>query len=32
MLLYSILAQRYGMHPKFAFFKMYYGRRFPFEE
>jgi hypothetical protein len=30
--LYSILAQRYHMHPKFAFFKKEYGHTFPFEE
>ena len=30
--LYSILAQKYHMHPKFAFFKKEYGHTFPFEE
>jgi hypothetical protein len=31
MLLYAFLAQRYGMHAKYAFFKKYYGHSFPFE-
>ena len=30
--LYFILAQKYRMHPKFAFFKKEYGRTFPFEQ
>jgi hypothetical protein len=30
--LYSILAKKYRMHPKFAFFKKQYGRTFPFEQ
>lgn len=29
---YSILAKKYRMHPKFAFFKKEYSRTFPFEE
>jgi len=29
---YSILAKKYQMHPKFAFFKKEYGREFPFEK
>lgn len=29
--LYSILAKKYKMHPKFAFFKREYGYTFPFE-
>lgn len=32
MLAYSILAKKYRMHPKFAFFKKEYGKSFPFEE
>lgn len=30
--LYSIFAQKYRMHPKFAFFKKEYGHTFPFEQ
>jgi hypothetical protein len=30
--LYSIFAQKYNMHPKFAFFKKEYGHQFPFEK
>lgn len=30
--LYSILAQKYRMHPKYAFFKKEYGHEFPFEK
>lgn len=29
---YSILAKKYRMHPKFAFFKKEYNHKFPFEE
>jgi len=29
---YSTLAKKYGMHPKYAFFKRFYGYEFPFEE
>ena len=29
---YSILAQKYRMHPKYAFFKKEYGHEFPFEK
>jgi len=29
---YSILAKKYRMHPKYAFFKRFYGYEFPFEE
>lgn len=29
---YSILAQKYRMHPKYAFFKKEYGHQFPFEK
>jgi hypothetical protein len=32
MVLYSLLAGKYGMHPKYAFFKKYYGYTFPFED
>ncbi|MDP3043467.1 MAG: hypothetical protein Q8N21_03620 [bacterium] len=32
MIVYSILSKKYGMHPKFAFFKKEYGYKFPFEE
>ncbi|MDP2990818.1 MAG: hypothetical protein Q8O57_09680 [Kiritimatiellota bacterium] len=32
MLIYSILSHKYGMHPKYAFFKRIYGYEFPFEE
>ncbi|GAB4343128.1 MAG: hypothetical protein Kow0089_18700 [Desulfobulbaceae bacterium] len=32
LLLYSILAKKYQMHPKYAFFKRFYGYEFPFEE
>jgi hypothetical protein len=31
MLLYAVLAKKYRMHPKYAFFKRQYGRSFPFE-
>lgn len=31
MFLYSSLARKYRMHPKYAFFKRQYGRSFPFE-
>jgi hypothetical protein len=31
MLLYSMLSHRYAMHPKYVFFKKFYGRTFPFE-
>lgn len=29
---YNMLAKKYKMHPKFAFFKKEYGYKFPFEE
>lgn len=29
---YSLLAKKYKMHPKFAFFKKEYGHKFPFEK
>ena len=29
---YSLLAKKYKMHPKFAFFKKEYNHKFPFEE
>ncbi len=29
---YSMLAKKYGMHSKYAFFKRFYGYNFPFEE
>jgi predicted outer membrane lipoprotein len=32
MLIYSFLSRKYGMHPKYAFFKRFYGYEFPFEE
>lgn len=32
ILFYSILAKKYRMHPKYAFFKRFYGYEFPFEE
>jgi len=32
MALYWILSRKTGMHPKYAFFKRFYGRTFPFEE
>ncbi len=32
MFIYSILATRYHMHPKFAFFKKEYNHIFPFEQ
>lgn len=31
-LIFIILSKKYKMHPKYAFFKMYYGDVFPFEE
>jgi len=31
ILLYSLLAGKYHMHPKYVFFKRFYGRKFPFE-
>ena len=31
MFLYSSLSLKYGMHPKYAFFKRHDGRSFPFE-
>ena len=30
--IYSILAQKYHMYPKFAFFKKEYNHTFPFEQ
>jgi hypothetical protein len=30
--LYSVLAWKYHMHPKYAFFKRFYGHVFPFEK
>jgi hypothetical protein len=32
LLFYSILAKKYRMHPKYAFFKRFYRYEFPFEE
>lgn len=32
MWLYAFLARRYGMHPKYAFFKRFYDVTFPFEK
>lgn len=32
LIFYSILAKKYRMHPKYAFFKRFYGHEFPFEE
>lgn len=32
MFLYAILANKYRMHPKYAFFKRFYGHVFTFEE
>lgn len=32
IILYALLAQKYKMNPKYAFFKKEYGRTFPFEQ
>jgi hypothetical protein len=32
MILFTFLTKSYGMHPKYAFHKRQYGRRYPFEE
>lgn len=32
LIIYSFLSQKFKMHPKYAFFKRYYGTQFPFEK